>query len=406
MQTFGSLSLAALTLTALACANHAPTSESPAPSTVEPDAPEQRVGPEEDGPASPAPVTDVSRELEVIRAKHGLVALAGAAVNPSGVIAIGAAGVRKQGDTAQVTADDRWHLGSDTKAMTATLAAVLVEEGKVSWDQSVVDAFPGFASRIDPAFREVTLVELLTQTAGLPPNLLELNAIWSHLRADAQPLAEQRAWFAEQVLTMKPLGKPGEFGYANSNYIVAGAMLEATTGQTWEQLIRERLFVPLEMKSCGFGAPGTAGASQPDEPWGHVGGETVSPVPPGPNADNPRALGPAGTVHCSLRDWAKFIALHLSGAKQDTKLLPQSAFARLHSPPAPTSGGYAYGWLTTERTWAGGKALFHNGTNTMFYATAWLAPEKSVAYLAVTNQMNGEATDEAVAWLIQTFPAP
>ena len=332
MRISGSLSLAVLTF---ACANHAPTSESPAPSAVEPDAPEQRARPGEDGPASPAPTKDVSRDLEAIRAKHGLVALAGAAVNPSGAIAIGATGVRKQGDEARVTADDRWHLGSDTKAMTATLAAILVKEGKVSWDRTVVDAFPDFASRIDPAFREVTLVELLTQTAGLPPNLLELNAVWSRLRADAQPLAEQRVWLAEQVLTMHPLGKPGEFGYANSNYIVAGAMLEAATGQTWEQLIRERLFVPLEMKSCGFGAPGTpgtAGTSQPDEPWGHLGGDTASPVPPGPGADNPRALGPAGTVHCSLRDWAKFIALHLRGAKQDTKLLQRSSFARLQSP--------------------------------------------------------------------------
>ena len=82
---------------------------------------------------------------------------------------------------------------------------------------------------------------------------------------------------------------------------IAGAMLEKLTGTPWETLMTNRLFRPLRMSSAGFGPPGTLG--QVDEPWGHI--RTFGRNRPDQD-DNPPAIGPAGTVHCSLDDLARY----------------------------------------------------------------------------------------------------
>jgi CubicO group peptidase (beta-lactamase class C family) len=297
--------------------------------------------------------------------------------------------------------------------MTATLAALLVEEGTLSWDRPVVEVFDGFSDRIHPSLREVTLVHLLTHRAGLEPKLpAERPQVWARLWEAREPVTAERLWFAEQLLTSEPTAQPGTTTlYANSNYIVAGAMMEKATGLSWETLMQERLFAPLGMDSCGFGPPASEG--HVDAPWGHRAGEPPEPVAPGPHADNPPAVGPSGRVHCSLRDWGRFIALHLRGAKGDTELLPRRAFERLHRGPgfgAPTEGAnYAYGWLATQRDWASGMALNHAGSNTMFYAVAWLAPERGRAYLVVANhgrKVASGAGNAAVASLLDAYPPP
>src|SRR5690606_36603209 len=150
----------------------------------------------------------------------------------------------------------------------------------------------------------------------------------------------------------------------------------------WEQLMRERLFVPLGMTSAGFGAPGSAEAV--DQPRGHRA--NGCPQDPGAGADNPPAIGPGGTVHCTLQDWARFIAMHVDGASDAAPgappLLQKETLESLHIPCAGKGQPYAMGWLITERPWARGeqdgdrgRVLTHAGSNTMWFAVAWLAPE-------------------------------
>jgi CubicO group peptidase (beta-lactamase class C family) len=117
--------------------------------------------------------------------------------------------------------------------------------------------------------------------------------------------------------------------------------------------------------------------------------------------DNPAVLGPAGTVHWSLADWGRFVGLHLQGARGQGTLLKPETFRFLHSPPK--DGDYTCGWGVVQRPWAGGRALTHAGSNTMWYAVVWIAPEKNFAILAVVN-MGGDAAakacDAAVSALI------
>src|SRR5678816_361762 len=95
------------------------------------------------------------------------------------------------------------------------------------------------------------------------------------------------------------------------------------------------------MSSCGFGGPASPGKI--DQPWAHrrVGG-SLEPVAPGPQSDNPPSLGPAGTVHCGLRDWAKFAQMHVDGARGKATLVSAATMTRLHT--AWPGGDYAFGW--------------------------------------------------------------
>jgi CubicO group peptidase (beta-lactamase class C family) len=191
--------------------------------------------------------------------------------------------------------------------------------------------------------------------------------------------------------------------YSNQGYAVAGAMLERVSGKSWETLTRERLFEPLGMKSAGFGAPGDA--KKLDQPWGHALVEgRVQPVSPGPLADNPAAIGPAGTVHCSIGDIARYAGWHARSLRTTARILGPASFTQLHT--APAGSDYAMGWVVTQRAWAGGTTLTHNGSNTMWYTVMWLAPGKDLAFVAATNIAGKNAErgcDEAVAALVQQY---
>jgi CubicO group peptidase (beta-lactamase class C family) len=176
-------------------------------------------------------------------------------------------------------------------------------------------------------------------------------------------------------------------------------MAEHVVDRAWEDEIKATIFDPLGMKSAGFGGLGTAG--QIDQPWPHSGNGTPAPEN-GPLVDNPEVMGPAGTVHCSLADWAKFAADQLSGLEGHGALFDTATYKRLHTPPF--GGDYAFGWLVVERPWGAGTVYTHAGSNTMNFAVVWLAPLKDFAVLVTTNQGGAEAqqgTDDAAAALIQ-----
>jgi CubicO group peptidase (beta-lactamase class C family) len=205
---------------------------------------------------------------------------------------------------------------------------------------------------------------------------------------------------------MTPGATRGSYLYSNAGYVIAGTMLEEVTGEQWEDLIHREVFEPLGMTSTGFGPPGSLGAV-PDQPRGHVrqGSQWIA-LEPNANADNPAALGPAGTVHSSLGDYARYVAAHLAGARGTPGLVSAAAFEKLHT-PAPGSS-YALGWNAQTRNWAGGRTLAHAGSNTLWYAVVWIAPERDFAMIAVTNAGGDDAargTDLAIQALIERFDA-
>jgi CubicO group peptidase (beta-lactamase class C family) len=340
--------------------------------------------------AGDAAVTDL---LKPIRQKFGVPAMAAALVTSDGIQYVGAVGVRKRGTEVPVALDDLWHLGSDGKAMTSTLIARLVERGQLRWDSTLAEVFPELAAQMNPDFQKVTVLQLLSHHAGLPANL----DLRDYSGEDAPQL---RLRAVRDELAKKPQSVPGsKYLYSNLGYLIAAAVVERTTGKPWEQVIAEEVFNPLQMSSAGFGGTGTPGKI--DQPWPH----TADGAPTGENGpamDNPPVMGPAGRIHCTIQDWAKFVQDQLRGDRGEPALLKPESYQKLHTPPF--GGDYALGWIVTDRGWGGGKVLNHGGDNTMNCANVWIAPNKDFAILVCVNQSGDTAfaaTDAAVGELIK-----
>lgn len=355
-------------------------------------------------------VRDINALLEPIRAANKLPALAAGVVLSNRIVALGAVGWRKAGITsAPVRLEDKWHHGSLTKSMTATLAGILVEEGRIRWDSTLAEVFPDWAPRMNELWRNTTL-EQLTSNRGGAPGDLNASGIWSVLWNFAGTPRDGRRLLLERVTALPPASPPGtRYEYSNAGFALAGHMLESVMDQPWEDLLRERLFQPLGMLSAGFGVP--AAPRYIDQPWGHqwINGNAV-PVEPGTSADNPPAIGPAGTVHCSILDLAKYAALHTHGHDHESGLLRRSTLLKLHT-AVPDNANYAHGWTEVSRPWADpGKAYTHSGSNLQWYSVIWFAPARQFAVVATCNlagnanpHPGATATDQVAGAMIREF---
>jgi CubicO group peptidase (beta-lactamase class C family) len=350
-------------------------------------------GPSTRSSGPPPASDDPPQAIETIRKKYNLPALAVVVVKDGVVCDRVAVGARKTGDPTPITTNDVFHIGSCTKSMTATLAGMLIDEGKLKWDTTIAEVFPELKGKMDPQYENVTVEELLTHHGGVPAD--PPGDAWKQAWKELGTPMEQRRQFIEAVLSVPPEAKPGtKMIYSNQGYAIVGAMLEKITGIPWETLITERLFKPLHMDTAGFGPPGTLG--QVDEPWGHVRKLFMNiPV----QVDNPPAIAPAGRVHCSLDDYARYAVFQM---EDQPALLKPETFARMHAPFA--GDDYACGWVIKQRGWAGGKALWHNGSNTTFYFAVWLAPNKKFAVITATNtgaDNTFDACDDADVYMIE-----
>jgi CubicO group peptidase (beta-lactamase class C family) len=216
-----------------------------------------------------------------------------------------------------VTIEDRFHLGSDTKAFTSLLAGQLVEAGKLRWDSTLAEVFPELKDKMDVEFAKITVEQLLSHSSGLAdkPALLDL-INRSYLQEGN--MDEVRYWMVKEIAS-KPLdhARGSRFDYSNLGYTIAGAILERLGGKTWEELVTERIIEPLDLNSAGFGPQASLGKT--DATLGHlmVDGKPKAMLA-GPNGDNPLILGPAGTMHMSVLDFAKWVAWHAGEGKRES----------------------------------------------------------------------------------------
>lgn len=312
-------------------------------------------------------------------------AMAAAVVTRDGIEWSGVRGVRKSDGAEPAGPHDRWHLGSNTKAMTAALWARLVEQGRARWDMPLAEAFPDV--KVDAAYDGLTVEALMRHKAGL----LDKDSMPSPMvaRADPRPVGVQRAALAV-ALTRAPTGTVGQYAYGNLNYMLVGAAIERITGQNWEAVMQADLFGPLGLTSAGFGAPLTntdGGANV----WGHrVQGETRTPVDPGePWSDNPPVLGPAGRVHITMADYGRFLQATMGGGPEGW--LSADSLKRLTT--ALPGDGYALGWIVMP-----GGMIGHEGSNTLWHVIAVAKPAEGRAVIVASNGgMAGRAATAPLA---------
>ena len=309
------------------------------------------------------------RLADALRAETGAPGVAAAWSGPEGD-GLAVAGLRAAGSEAPVAAGDLWHVGSNTKAMTAALVARLAAQGRIARDDTLGAALGPLVPDMHPAWAEADFAALLSHRAGLPRDAGRLTMLRLALPGPRRDPVGARLRYARAVLRRAPERPLGEFHYSNAGYVLAGAMLEARTGTPWRALMRQELFAPLGLDSAGFGPP------QGDQPRGHKAGLPggLRPVGTGALADNPPALGPAGRVHMSAADLRRWLELQI--ARPDW--LPGEAWDWLHHPAPGTD--YVAGWGVGPDGRHG-----HSGSNGMWFNRVAFWPEQGLALVLAAN---------------------
>jgi D-alanyl-D-alanine carboxypeptidase len=354
------------------------------------------------GPANsepdPARSGNLRTLLDTARTKHGLIGLGAVVATPEdGVIALAVSGDRKRGGD-PVEPGDAWHIGSNTKMLTALAWARLVESGSAHWGMTLDEIFE--EEGLHSGWRDVTIEDLLSHRSGAAPNP---GLGWTFGAAtSSSPVESQRAKLVSATLGKAPAGKRGNFTYSNLGYIIAGRAIEVqaekagqTSTQTYEQLMRTRVIARAPKgagEGFGFGPPqsGIQGHKK-----GMFGG--FKPAGTGPGADNPSAFASAGTAHISLKGHALLLLPFLEGPQA----LPVAMRKKLMMPYPDTGSDYALGWGIGQD--ADGNTLYmHAGSNTMWLSQVILAPEPGAVIIINTNQA-GPAADAAIRELTGTL---
>lgn len=322
---------------------------------------------------------DLRGLIAQIRADNHLPAMAIAVARDEKHIEQAVVGVREQGKPAPAQINDRWHVGSVGKPMTATLIALLIDRGVLRWDTTLGEALPDV--KMQPGYRQVTLEQLLQHRGGVPQDMGYRGDYIARVTKDAKTPEACRAAYVADVLQRAPIARPGErMAYSNAGYTIAGYVAEHVTRRSYEQLMREMVFLPLGMTTARVG-----GAGSPDQPQGHVrtaNGLRVMNF----TGKLPMMTAPAGDITCSIGDLARFAAFHLAGMQGRGRLLKPETFRRLHTPPPVPSGQeqYACGWeIVPEFTAEPFQG--HGGSNGTFVCQIALFAKQGLAIVSATN---------------------
>ena len=349
--------------------------------------------------AAPGAQAQFTRELAgtLVAAMKGTQTPAmGAVIFRDGKIAASAVtGIRRTDQSAHVTLTDRWIIGSTGKPQTVAMIARLVDRGILSWDAPLATMLPALADRMRPEYRTVTLIQLLSHHAGLPENVDDPQFIQSFF-ADKRPLEAQRLAYITRALDAAPAYAPGkDFGYSNTGFLIAAAIAERATGKSYETLMRREVFQRLGMTSAGFGA------TPADQPSGHDNGKPVGP-------SNSAMFAPAGNLHMSLGDWARFCLDQLAGSKGKGRLLTSVSYRLMQTsqPNGPT--GLDWG-IQSSIAGRQGPVLVHGGSDGNWFAYVVLFPRSGNGVLVIDNAsagMGGDAAANSVLKAVMPTLAP
>ena len=287
----------------------------------------------------------------------------------------------------KVSREDRFGLGSNTKAFTATVLGALVERGKLRWDSTLGELFADFDIR--PEYKPITVRQLLAHRAGLRP--------WTSPEAFEEmqqfytgDLTTTRIAYTKAALAEAPNTPPGTASrYSNADFVIAALVAERASGMSWQQLVSTYVAAPLALH------PRFAGAGvQLDQPWAHSR-KTGELVPIDPRNAKPPVMQGAGGIALSIKEYSRFVQANLRGLEgHDTPILKASTIRELHR---EVDGPYGLGWHT--QYFAGARSSVHAGGNGDFYVIVVIQPERDLAVILMTNDGGDEVEGQASSFL-------
>jgi CubicO group peptidase (beta-lactamase class C family) len=313
-------------------------------------------------------------------------------------------GVREFGKPAKVDADTLFQIGSNTKAFTAAALALLIDEGKIHWDDKVIDYLPQFRMQDSYVTREFTIRDLLTHRSGLGTGAGDL------MFFPATDLSRDEIIHGLRYL--KPVsGFRSKFDYDNLLYMVAGQIIPAVTGKSWEDFVTDRILDPLQMRLCAASYSRISDRSDVAAPHVVIQGK-LRAIP----VVNMDVIGPAGTINCSINGMAKWLETQLAAGKTPTGLQLFSAerseemwtmntivpvdpllSAMYHS----HFNGYALGWEVQDVL--GYKRVAHTGGVLGSVTWVTMIPELGLGVLVFTNQESGIAMNAVGNQIIDAY---
>lgn len=335
------------------------------------------------------PSADLGNVVNEMRQAQQLPGLAVVVVRGDGQPRVYVSGERRIGKGDPIMPSDLMHLGSLTKAITATAMGALAEQRRMTLETTIGQVFPELSAKIQPGYRGVSVRQLLRHSAGIATY---------RTRESLQPMlaltgtgTEQRYAFVARVLAEPPRFEAGTRSeYSNAGAAIAGAMAERMTGSPYRQLVQELIFAPLGGHAA-FGNPGLAATPQP---WGHTRTMlgTVAEIAPANAAfTTPLAIEPAGDVSLSPEDYGRFLQLHLRGLKGRDGVIKATTIQELHR------RGATMGW---SRMMRGGVESHENvGSYGAYVAYATIQPARDLAVAAFTNMGGGQDLRNAVGGL-------
>ena len=357
--------------------------------------------------AQSAPPADIDAYVGQVMKTFDVPGLSVAIVKDGKVVLAKGYGVRKLGSPTPVDENTLFGIGSNTKAFTTAALASLVDEGKISWDDRVYERLPGFQMYDPYVSHEMTIRDLLTHRSGMGLGEGDL-LFWPHTTFTREDIIYRLRF-------MKPASSfRSRFAYDNLLYMTAGQIIPAVSGKSWDDYVRERILLPLGMKTTNLGNAEFKPGDNYAWPHSKVDGklQTVGFV----NLDN---AGPAGSINSSAAEMAKWVLLQLNHGKfpgGENRLFSERQSREMWAaqtilPAGGRSGplvglnskfaAYALGWGL--RDYHGRKMVGHTGGVSGFVSRVMLVPEENLGVVILTNAESGSAFDSILFHLLDHY---
>jgi CubicO group peptidase (beta-lactamase class C family) len=311
-------------------------------------------------------------------------------------------GVRQLGDPAPVDTHTLFGIGSTTKAFTVAALATLVDAGKLSWDDPVYERLPGFQMYDPYVSRELRIRDLLSHRSGLGQgegDLMLFDTMYS--RDDV----------VHRIRSLKPASSfRSQFAYNNLMFVVAGQVVATVSGKSWDDYVREKIFVPLGMTDTNT----TNEAYRAGANWALPDGKLTGKLM---NLDN---AGPAGSINSSVADMARWLLLQLDLGGipgTDTRVFSEKSAAEMWTQQSifpvdewgldglpslrPHFSGYAMGWFLSD--YKGRELVGHPGGVAGYVARVMLVPEEHLGVVILTNAVETNAYEAVMFHILDGY---
>lgn len=316
-------------------------------------------------------------------------------------------GVRKLGEATPVDENTLFGIGSNTKAFTSAALATLVDEGKISWDDPVYERLKGFEMYDPYVSKEMRIRDLLCHRSGLGLGEGDL-MFWPHTTFTRDDVV-YRLRFLKPKSSFRTT-----YAYSNVMFVTAGQLVAEVSGKSWDEYLKERIFVPLGMKNTNSSAT----AFKPGEDWASPHSKVDGKLQPIPveNLDN---AGPAGSINSSVADMSKWVLLQLNRGKipgTETRIFSEKSSQEMWAQqmivpvrPAPSElknlqahfAGYGLGWGL--RDYKGRKLVSHSGGVAGYVTRVMLVPEENLGVVILTNAEEDAAFESVLFHILDAY---